>query len=144
MPFDFVHEVRCFLSRFCASSKANFSTRSTPIRVMNVSWTANSRSVPWNMRPPTEEYSPSVFSRTTQKSMSPGLRSASGERTPGISRTGRRFTYWSNSRRNRISEPHSEMWSGTFSGQPTAPKKIASCPPMRSFQSSGIIRSCLR
>ena len=47
-----------------------------------------------------DEYSPSVFSRTTKKSMSPGLRPASGERTPGIRRTGRRFTYWSNSRRN--------------------------------------------
>ena len=68
------------------------------------------------------EYSPSVFSRTTQKSMSPGLRLASGQGTPGISRTGRRLMYWSNSRRNRISEPHSEMWSGTRSGMPTAPK----------------------
>ena len=95
------------------------------------------------MRPPIDEYSPSVFSRTTQKSMSPGWRPASGQGTPGISRTGRRFTYWSNSRRNRISEPHSEMWSGIFSGQPTAPKKIASCEPIRSFQSSGIMRSCL-
>ena len=54
------------------------------------------------MRPPIAEYSPSVFSRTTQKSMSPGLRSASGDGTPGISRTGRRLTYWSNSRRNRM------------------------------------------
>ena len=72
--------------------------------------------------PPIAEYSPSVFSRTTQKSMSPGLRLASGDGTPGISRTGRRLTYWSNSRRNRMSEPHSEMWSGIFAGQPTAPK----------------------
>src|SRR6185312_14273730 len=61
------------------------------------------------LRPPTDEYSPSVFSRTTQKSMSLGLRFASGDGTPGISRTGRRFTYWSNSRRNLISEPHSEI-----------------------------------
>ena len=37
-------------------------------------------------------------------------------------RTGRRLTYWSNSRRNFSSEPHNEMWSGTVSGQPTAPK----------------------
>ena len=35
---------------------------------------------------------------------------------------GRRFTYWSNSRRKRMREPHSDTWSGTFSGQPTAPK----------------------
>ena len=94
------------------------------------------------MRPPIAEYSPSVFSRTTQKSMSPGLRPASGDGTPGISRTGRRLTYWSNSRRNRMSEPHSEMWSGTLAGQPTAPKKMASCLPIRSFQSSGIILPC--
>ena len=143
MPFDFVAEVRCFFGVFCASSKANFSTRSTPMRVSTVSCITISRSVPGNMRPPIDEYSPSVFSRTTQKSMSPGLRLASGDGTPGISRTGRRLTYWSNSRRNRISEPHSEMWSGIFAGQPTAPKKIASCSPIFSFQSSGIMRSCL-
>ena len=58
--------------------------------------------------------------------MSPGLRSASGERIPGISFTGRRFTYWSNSRRNLISESHSDTWSGAIAGQPVAPKKIAS------------------
>src|SRR5439155_8765799 len=56
----------------------------------------------------TLEYSPSVFSRTTKKSMSPGLRSASGVRMPGMRRQGRRLTYWSNSRRNLISMPHSE------------------------------------
>ena len=122
MPFDFVAEVRCFFGRVWARSKANFRIRSTPWRVMIVSCRANSRSVPANMRPPAFEYSPSVFSRTTQKSISPGLRSASGHFTPGISRTGRRLAYWSNSRRNRISEPHREMWSGTRSGMPTAPK----------------------
>ena len=35
------------------------------------------------------------------------------------------------------------MWSGIFAGQPTAPKKIASCWPICSFQSSGIMRSVL-
>ena len=109
---------------------------------MKVSCTANSRSVPANMRPPVLEYSPSVFSRTTKKSMSPGLRLASGQATPGISRTGRKLTYWSNSRRNSTSEPHSETWSGTLEGQPTAPKKIASWPPICAFQSSGIMRPC--
>jgi hypothetical protein len=86
------------------------------------------------------EYSPSVFSRTIIMSMSPGPRPASGERTPGMSLAGRRLTYWSNSRRNWISEPQSETWSGTVSVQPTAPKKIASWPPICSFQSTGIIR----
>ena len=47
---------------------------------------------------------------------------ASGHGTPSNSRTGRRLTYWSNSRRNFSSEPHSETWSGTVAGQPTAPK----------------------
>ena len=84
-----------------------------------------------------------MFSRTIIMSMSPCMRSASGERTPGISRAGRRFTYWSNSRRIGTSDPHSEMWSGTVSGQPTAPKKIASWLPICCFQSSGIIRPCL-
>ena len=38
----------------CASSKANFRMRSTPLRVNTVSWITISRSVPSNMRPPTE------------------------------------------------------------------------------------------
>ena len=45
---------------------------------------------------------------------------------PGISRTGRRLTYWSKPRRNWISESHSETWSGTRAGQPVAPKKMPS------------------
>jgi hypothetical protein len=61
-----------------------------------------------DMRPPTLEYSPSVFSRTTKKSMSPGLRSASGLLMPGMRRHGRRFTYWSKSRRNLMSMPQSD------------------------------------
>src|SRR5882762_353065 len=109
MPLDLVAEVRCFFGRDCARSKANFKIRSTPMRVITVCWVTNSRSVSGNMRPPTEEYSPSVFSRTTQKSISPGLRLASGDGTPGINRTGRKLTYWSNSRRNLISEPHKEI-----------------------------------
>ena len=103
-----------------------------------LSWTTTSSSVPSNIRPPTEEYSPSLFSRTIQKSMSPGLRSASGERIPGMSRTGRKLTYCRNWRRIGISSPHSETWSGTF-GKPTAPRKIASCPRICASPSSGII-----
>src|SRR6185369_11657060 len=77
MPLDLVAEVRCFFDLDCASSNANFRMRSTPTRVITVCCVTNSRSVSGNIRPPTEEYSPSVFSRTTQKSMSPGLRLAS-------------------------------------------------------------------
>src|SRR3981189_2566252 len=89
MPLDLVAEVRCFFGRDCARSKANFRMRSTPIRVITVCCVTNSRSVSGNIRPPTEEYSPSVFSRTTQKSISPGLRPASGAGTPGLRPTGR-------------------------------------------------------
>ena len=45
-----------------------------------------------------------------------------GQMMPGIRRAGRRLMYWSNSRRNSSSEPHSDTWSAIFSGQPTAPK----------------------
>src|SRR6185295_13321262 len=116
MPLDLVADVRCFFGRDAARSNANFKMRSTPMRVITVCCVTNSRSVYGNMRPPTEEYFPSVFSRTTQKSISPGLRLASGDGTPGISRTGRKFTYWSNSLRNLINEPHNEMWSGILAG----------------------------
>lgn len=44
---------------------------------------------------------------------------------PGIKRTGRRFTYRSNSRRIGISISQSDTWSGT-PGNPHAPKKMAS------------------
>jgi hypothetical protein len=63
------------------------------MRVITVSCTTTSRSVPGKMRPPIDEYSPSVFSRTTMKSMSPGLRPASGLGTPGMRRTGRTLAY---------------------------------------------------
>ena len=97
------------------------------MRDITVSCITISRSVPSYMRPPMLEYSPSVFSRTISMSMSPGLRGwpsrrTTGERMPGISRAGRRLTYWSNSRRNFSSEPQSDTWSGTVAGQPTAPK----------------------
>ena len=108
MPFDLVADVTFFRGRVRASSNANFMIRSTPLRVNTDSWNTISRSVPSYMRPPTDEYSPSVFSRTTTKSMSPGLRLASGDGMPGISRHGRRLTYWSKRRRNWISEPHSD------------------------------------
>ena len=91
MPFDLVAEVTWWCVP--ASSNANCRMRSTPLREKIVSWNTISRSVPSNMRPPTEEYSPSVFSRTTTKSTSPGALFASGLGMPGISRHGRRFTY---------------------------------------------------
>jgi hypothetical protein len=47
-------------------------------------------------RPPRPAYSPSEFSRTQTMSMSLALRPESGPVTPGMSRMGRRFTYWSN------------------------------------------------
>ena len=43
------------------------------------------------------------------------------------------------SRRIGISSPQSDTWSGTV-GQPTAPRKIASWPAIRSSPFSGIIR----
>ncbi len=44
---------------------------------------ATSEGWPRWAKPPTPEYSPSVFSRTTTKSTSSGFRSASRPRTPG-------------------------------------------------------------
>ena len=75
----------------------------------------------WEGTPREVVFQQSVFSRTTTKSMSPGFRFASGVAMPGISLHGRMLTYWSNWRRNGISEPHSDTWSGTVAGQPTAP-----------------------
>ncbi len=78
MPLDFVAEVTCFFLRVFASSKAKRMMRSVPRFENTESCVTNSWSVPAYMRPPIDEYSPSLFSRTTQKSMSPGL--AVGER----------------------------------------------------------------
>ena len=91
------------------------------------------------MRPPISEYSPSLFSRTMTKSMSAGLRPASGVETPGSSLIGRRLTYCRKARRSGIRRPQSETWSGT-PGKPTAPSRIASKGRRISMPSSGIIR----
>ena len=122
MPLLLVATVSVLRGRVRASSNANFSSRSLPTRVKIEVCNTNSRSVPAYITPPTAEYSPSVFSRTMNMSMSPALRPASGHGTPSNSRAGRRLMYWSKSRRNLISDPHSDMWSGTVAGQPTAPK----------------------
>ena len=65
MPLDLVAEVSFLRGRVIANSKANLMIRSVPTRVRMDCCETNSRSVPGNIRPPTEEYSPSVFSRTT-------------------------------------------------------------------------------
>ena len=52
-------------------------------------------------------------------------------------------TYWSKPRRNGIRSPQSEIWSGT-SGQPTAPKKMASAPRSWSNPPGGIIAPVFR
>ena len=53
--------------------------------------------------------------------MSPGFLSAKGDLTPGNNFTGLKLMYWSNSLLNFNNDPQSEIWSGTFSGHPTAP-----------------------
>ena len=63
------------LRRACARVRTRTSgCGRRPCGVNTDCWNTISRSVPSNIRPPTDEYSPSVFSRTTTKSMSPGLR----------------------------------------------------------------------
>ncbi len=65
MPLLLVASVTCFFGRLCARSNANFSSRSAPLREYTDSWITISRSVPSYMMPPSDVYSPSVFSRTT-------------------------------------------------------------------------------
>ena len=70
--FDLVTDVSSFLRlRWRASSKAKRITRSVPWRVKIADCTATSWGTPGVQRPPTCAYSPSVFSRTTTKSISP-------------------------------------------------------------------------
>ena len=64
--------------------------RGTPHEVANETSVAISCGVPVRSEPPLPTYGPSVPSRTTTKSISPG--SARGEVTPGYSLPGRRFT----------------------------------------------------
>src|SRR5216684_3094222 len=137
MPFDFVAEVRCFFL-FRANSKAYLITRFTPRRVKTVCWTAISSSVPSYRRPPIFEYSPSLFSRTMQKSIWPGFQFFSGVSIPSKSRTGRRLTYCRKVRRMGINNPQSETWSATL-GCPTAPRKMASNGRSCRKPSGGII-----
>ena len=84
--------VSFFLGRAMACSNAYRATRSTPNLVLRLSWVASSSGVPRRMKPPAPVYGPSVPSRTTTMSMVSGDPFASGEATPGYSRTGRRLT----------------------------------------------------
>ena len=144
MPFDFVAEVRCFFVALAGQLEGEFQdavdadAREDRLLHHELALGAGEHAAADG-----GVFALGVLAHDVEVDVA-GLavrRAATG--TPGISRTGRRLTYWSNSRRNWSSEPHSEMWSGTFAGQPTAPKKIASCRPIRSFQSSGIMRPCL-
>ena len=60
-----------------------------PLRVKIAVSTATSIGSPRWERPPAPAYSPSVFSRTTTKSISPGAVPASGPLTPGSRTEGR-------------------------------------------------------
>ena len=52
-----------------ASSKANRTQRSTPKRVLTEPCVTTSAAVPFRKNPPSPAYAPSVFSRTTAKSI---------------------------------------------------------------------------
>ena len=65
MPFDLVADVRCFFGRVHRQFEGVFQDAVDAVAGEHALLETNSRSVPSNMRPPTEEYSPSVFSRTT-------------------------------------------------------------------------------
>ena len=79
MPFDFVAQVRCFFGLARASSNAYRMIRSMPRREKTLSCTTISASEPSKVRPPSVEYSPSLFSLTTTKSMSPASRPRRGD-----------------------------------------------------------------
>jgi hypothetical protein len=66
-----------------------------------------------------------------------------GDLTPGRILTGRRFTYFWNSRRIGMSSPHSVTWSG-MPGWPTAPRKMASPSAIWSMPSLGIMAPSFR
>ncbi len=95
--------------------------RSAPKRVVQLTCVDTSAGMPLYWMPPMPVYRPSVFSRTTTKSISLGSLSFSGVQTPGYSRTGRRLMYWSSSKRVRSSKPFSRM-PGAILGCPTAPR----------------------
>ena len=80
--------------------------RSTPLRVKTEVSVATSSGSPVCTRPPLPEYSPSEFSRMITQSMS--LAAASGLVTPGSTRAGRTFAYWSKPWQIGSRKPHSD------------------------------------
>ena len=109
--------------RVRASSKANFSMRSTPLRVkIDLLHHDLALGAFEHHAADRRVLALGVLAHDRASRCRPALRSGERRRHAGNRRAGRRLTYWSNSRRNLISEPHSETWSGTVAGQPTAPK----------------------
>ena len=115
--------------------------RRTPVRVKTETSIPTSSGRPRCARPPTPEYSPSLFSRTMIQSRSFSPRPRRGLVIPGRMRAGRTLAYWSNPWQIARRSPQRVMWSGTV-GWPTAPKKMASNPFSVSRPSSAIIRPC--
>ena len=133
-----VTTVSSFRGRDCARRNAKRMMRSTPARVIIETSVATSIGRPWWTRPPTPEYSPSVFSRTITQSRSSGPQRFSGASMPGRMRVGRTLAYWSKPWQIFRRRPHSVTWSG-MCGSPAEPNRIASLPRSASRPFAGII-----
>ncbi len=133
-----VTTVRSFLGRDRARRKAKRRIRSTPARVIIETSVATSIGRPWWTRPPTPEYSPSLFSRTITQSRSSRRQRFSGASMPGRMRVGRTLAYWSRPWQILRRKPQSVTWSG-MCGSPAEPNRIASLSRSASRPFVGII-----
>ena len=143
MPLDFVAEVSALAVRGSASSKAKSRMRSTPCARENRFLHNEFALVPGNIRPPIDGIlALGVLPHDEEVDvarLAAGKRRADARHKPDRPQV------------HILVELAAELQQrapqrdvvGHFAGQPTAPKKIASCPPILSFQSSGIMRRAL-
>ena len=144
MPLLLVAEVRCFFGRALRPGRRRTAARGRRRCGSSPSPAGRTRGrCPRTCCRRSRSTRPRCSRARRRSRCRPGSRPASGLRTPGISRTGRRFTYWSKARRNCSRLPHRRHVVGHDLGPADgAEEDRVEARAASSNQSSGSICPC--